>query len=447
MLTRQTANLPNIYNLTSEIQKNTLLNRGILEIGGIALPQVAMSNNKDEALERAGLSGLFFTLSFLTPLIFIPFFNRIFLNKSGIVKDFKGVEKKILYVSKKHLNKDAEKMVNGIKSTAIELDLAEKQKTTKHQEAFNRILERFPDKEELRKKLLKTHRNVYISDFLSTEWMLGAAPWACMEITEHRTKKKGFSAAFNLKENNVDDKKYKADKHRKMIANAIVATIPALVIPRIVIRGIGQNHKALMESKNILKKGYGALLSTIKKKADCFDYTDSIYMSKTIFALMWLLGDYPNCLICARDKHEVKDKAIRFGVMNIMFFGGDFFINNILGRLSDKFAGTKIMQNDNNKKGFFKRFTLEIKNIKDLEKFKGPISQELKRTKTMSAVIYWASLLINMGLIGFGLPAFLNRMLRNDIAKENAFETANSVHPENKYYIKNPVFANFNLKN
>lgn len=429
-----------LYNLTSKVQENTLLNRGILEIGGIAAPQVAMSNNKDEAIERAGLSGLFFGISFLTPFVLIPQFNKFFLRKSGIVNDFKGVEKKILEVSKKHLTKDADTMVKGIRQTAQELDNIDK--TTKHKEAFEKILNRFPDKEVLRQKLLNTHKNIHSSDFLTTAWMLGAMPWGLMEFTERRTHKKGFSAAFEMKENTVDDKKYQSDKHKKMLANAIIATVPAILAPRLISKGIGQNHKALTESTNFIKKGYGNILELIKKKADCFDYTNSIFMSKTIFALMWLLSDYPNCLICSRDKHEVKDKAIRFGFMNLMFFGGDFLLNNVMGRLSDKFAGTKIMETEKLPKnsGFLKRFGLQMRSFKDLANVEGISAKELNRTKNMGAGIYWASLLINMGIIGLGLPAFLNRMLKNDIEKEKAMETA-QFHPP----LDKKIFKEFEL--
>ncbi len=417
----------NLYNLTSRVQENTLLNRGILEIGGIAAPQVAMSNNKDEAIERAGLSGIFFGISFLTPFVLIPRFNKFFLKRSGIVNDFKGVEKKILEVSKKHLTKDADTMVKGIRETADHLDTINK--TTKHKEAFEKIINRFSDKEVLRQKLLNTHKNIHTSDFLTTEWMLGAMPWAIMEFTEFRTHKKGFSAAFKMKENTVDDKKYQSDKHKKMLANAVVATVPAILAPRLISKGIGQNHKALIESKNFIKKGYGNLLEFIKKKADCFDYTNSIFMSKTIFALMWLLSDYPNCLICSRDKHEMKDKAIRYGFMNVMFFGGDFFLNNVMGRLSDKFAGTKIMKTETLPKdaGFFKRFGMQMRNFKDLPNIEGLSKKELNKTKNMSAGIYWASLLINMGIIGIGLPAFLNKMLRNDIEKEKSLKAPKTI--------------------
>lgn len=153
---------------------------------------------------------------------------------------------------------------------------------------------------------------------------------------------------------------------------------------------------------------------------------------------MWLLSDYPNCLICSRDKLEVKDNAIRFGFMNLMFFGGDFLLNNVMGRLSDKFAGTKIMETEKLPKdaGFLKRFGLQMRSFKDLANVEGISAKELNRTKNMGAGIYWASLLINMGIIGLGLPAFLNRMLKNDIEKEKAMETAQFHPPLDKKIFK-----------
>ena len=41
-----------IYNITAQVQENTVLNRGLLDIGGYAIPQIIMSNNKDEKIER-----------------------------------------------------------------------------------------------------------------------------------------------------------------------------------------------------------------------------------------------------------------------------------------------------------------------------------------------------------------------------------------------------------
>ena len=43
----------------------------------------------------------------------------------------------------------------------------------------------------------------------------------------------------------------------------------------------------------------------------------------------------------------------------------------------------------------------------------------IHKTRKYGSALYWFSLLSNMALIGFGLPAVLNRMLRNTIKRDN----------------------------
>ena len=52
-----------MYNVTSNIQTNMILNKGILELGGFAVPSVIMANNKVEAREKAERSGLSFSIA------------------------------------------------------------------------------------------------------------------------------------------------------------------------------------------------------------------------------------------------------------------------------------------------------------------------------------------------------------------------------------------------
>lgn len=385
-----------IYSITTNIQNNTLLNRGILDIGGIGIPQALMSNNKDEAIERGSQSLLYFGMSFLTPFFMLPLFNKRALKSTGIVKNFQNNEKRILEVSKKYLTKDADFMEKGIKITA---------KNLKTECDFQNILNRFNNKEELRQKLLEAHHKIFRNDFLSTAWMWCATPWIITEATERRTNKKGFSATYEMRENNVDDEKYKQNKIKKMIGTALIATIPAILIPRVVTKNMANGKLA--------------------KYADCFDYTGAKFMSKTIFALMWGLVDYPNQLIQSRDKNELKDRAIRYGAMVAMFFGGDLAFNYILGKTSDKLFNTKVMNKN------------VLKSFKDIEKLEGNV---LRRTKYAGIGIYWASLLANVALLGVGLPGFLNFMLKKDIAKEQNIETKQYLTMEN--FIKNKTIKN-----
>ena len=83
------------YKTTAYIQNHTLLNRGITTIGGSTVPQCVMSNNKDETRERAIMGGIYFVASYLTPIILLPFYNKHFLAKNGVIK--KGDKLHIYY--------------------------------------------------------------------------------------------------------------------------------------------------------------------------------------------------------------------------------------------------------------------------------------------------------------------------------------------------------------
>lgn len=419
--------------ITTKVQENTLLNRGIVDIGGCAIPQALMSNNKDEAIERGSLSLLYFVLSICTPFFMLPFLNKKFLASSGLVKDFKGLEKDIMKVSKEYLTQDASYLLKGIKEKGIyldaeklvnegkkqgkNLDLNTEMKRLKdnglkleHQNAFENLLNRYKGKQnELKEKLAKVHKDVFKYDFLTTAWMWCAAPYVATEITEKRTHKKGFSAAFDMvDQSKYDEKKYNNAKKKKMLTSALIATIPPLITP-----------KLLMKS---LTKG------NLRKYASSFDYSEGMFMSKSIFALMWLLCDYPSALVSARDKMERKDRAIRFGALFVMFFGGDFAINNIIGRTIDKFAKTKIMKRTdqsldvkgvNRAKQFMKDFTLLPRNFSELNSLAAP-KNVIDKTKKYGAALYWFALLANCALIGFALPAGLNKMLKNSVKRDHS---------------------------
>ena len=196
---------------------------------------------------------------------------------------------------------------------------------------------------------------------------------------------------------------------KKLAWNLAFVTLPGIIFSKAVTKGLSLKHAS---DRNIFTK-------TIAKKPSYFNYTSGTNMSKTIYASIWMLSSFPAKIISARDANERKDRAIRDAGLFTMFFGGDFLINNILGRLSDKYLGTKIMDKKPDKKsGFFRNFTLSIKNFRKLEEDKNLSKAVLNRTKTVGAGMYWAALLINTALIGFALPKVLNKFLRNNIKKE-----------------------------
>lgn len=403
------------YNLTSQIQSNTLLNRGLLDIGGIAVPQMAMSNNKDEAIERGSMSGLYFAASFLAPFVLLPFFNKVFLSQAGITKNFKTSEKRIIEVSKEYLVKDSKFLVDGIRKTAekIEQKAFKKGKNTTIKKDFENILTNFDGKiDVLKDKMIKAHENIYSADYICTGLMFSAVPWLATEITKLRTKRSGYSATYSMIDENKSSqnaKSHESQKKKKLLASLLIAVVPGIIVPKLVTKGLTGDSK---------------FLNFIKKNPANFNYKKGIYPSKAIFALMWFLCDFPSTVVSARDKYERKDRILRSSGMLSIFFFGDSILNNVLGRFSDRVFKTKIMDRSKitEKTGFIKKAFMQPKTFEQIEDLQGVSKKILNRTKRVGAGLYWVTLLANMGLLGFGLPAFLNKVLKTNVKKDSLLQ-------------------------
>jgi len=421
----------NIYNATAYVQDHTLINRGITTLGGSTVPQCIMSNNKDEAQERAMMGVIYFIASYLTPIMLIPLYNKHFLKNKGITKSLEGEAKRIIQVSKEYLTPNAD-LRKGLEETARIFDKESKNSAT--QKAFDEIYNRYNNPEKLKKDLLSVHEKVLMTDFITTGAMWSAIPWIATEFTEHRTKRTDFSAGFNLKDApNKSKEDIKKSKTKKLLWNIAFSVIPGIIFAKTITKGL--NTKITKNTNVILKK--------IAQKPHNFDYQSGTNMSKTIYASIWVLSSFPAKLISSRDSNERKDRALRDIGLFTMFFGGDFLINNILGRTADKFLGTKIMNTSDKNLNFFQKFGLSTKNFRKLENTKELSPEILKKTKTAGACIYWASLLTNTLLIGFGLPKVLNKFLRHNISKENAENNKSS----DSYLAKNISFEKFNKTN
>lgn len=399
-----------LYNVTAQIQENTVLNRGLLDLGGSAIPHMIMANNKDEAVEKGTMSGLYFVTAFMAPFVLLPFFNKKFLSLNKIVKNFDNNEKRIIEVSKKYLTKNSDYMLDGIRETAekLEIEAEKKGKKIKVKQDFENIINRFSDKEELKNKLLKTHENVLFADFLTTAWMWCATPWAAMEVTKLRTKRSGFSATYNMVDENqskLNSQKHEKEKKKKLLYSALIGIIPALIFPKLITKGLQSDNN---------------ILGIVKKLPQNFNYTKGMFPSKTIFGAIWLLCDYPSQIVSSRDKYERRDRAIRGAASITVFFGGDFFLNNLFGRLSDKVLNTQIMDRAKitQDSGFIRKLFMKPKNFSELADLKNIAPEVLKKTKNIGAGLYWLTLIANMGLLGFGLPFVLNRFLKNTIQKD-----------------------------
>ncbi len=102
---------PPLYTMTAGIEKNSVLNRALMEAIGIEVPFAIMSNNKDEFFERALRGLLFIFASFIAPVITMPLINKFILKNMGIIRNTDEVH--ILRVSKKYLAKNAKLMLEG----------------------------------------------------------------------------------------------------------------------------------------------------------------------------------------------------------------------------------------------------------------------------------------------------------------------------------------------
>ncbi len=386
-----------LYDATAFIQAHTLLNRGLTNVGGCAIPNAIMSNTKEEALERLGMSAMSVTFAFIMPLFLLPRYNKLFLSKNGIVKNFTNNEKKIIQVSKEFLTKDTNTFVKAVKEAG---------KNLKAEKDFDNILKRFDGKEEeLKQKLLKAHEQILRSDFMSTGVLMGSIPWIATSITEHKTGRKGFSATFNmLDENQSSHETKKNSKLKRLLYTLAFAFIPGIIISKAVTAGLRAKTA-----------------NFIKNNAQNFNYTSGVSMSKTINALKWAFTGFLAKLPSSRDKYELRDRTAREGATFLMFFGGDFLINNILGRLSDRYLGTKIMNTDKydgKEIGFWKKFTLPTRSFRKLDKIKNASAETIRRTKNIGAVLYWVALISNMAILGFTLPHFLNKLLKHTVEKD-----------------------------
>lgn len=309
------------FGVVSNIESNLLLNKGITEIGGFIIPQAIMANNTDESIERSFKSILYFLITFVSPIVLLPLFNRKALSHYNITSNFKNNEKRILEVSKKYLTKDGEYLKKGMKLKSQEL--------FDNTEGFDSILEKYNmDAEKLRKDLIDTHTSIHFADLLTTNLMVASYPWLGNLFTKYRTSRSGYSGTYKMADEKftkeIASKTDKTKKIRQTITFCL-AILPALTLPltlkTAMLKGRSNNNK---------------ILKWLNNNADMFDYKKAMYMSRATALAMWLTGDYLPNLLASRDKYELNDSLIRATVLDSFFWGGDLLLKKLLAKGSDK---------------------------------------------------------------------------------------------------------------
>ncbi|MDR1167483.1 MAG: hypothetical protein LBK53_01150 [Heliobacteriaceae bacterium] len=357
-------NFGNFYAASGNVEKNMILNRAIINVGGI-FPWMFQSNNKEEKKERTANILIFAALAFAAPVLIVPALNRIMA---------RGLNShKLLHISNASL-KDLEK-------TKLALPNAD---------------------EALRKKLIKAKTNVLCADLLITGYTLGSLGFLNNYMTKKRTGKSGFSAELEMADSGLITNRashYERTKKQRAVGFALGVAAISTAIPMMLRKGLMAN------------KGFMA------KHAHLFDYRKGIYMSR----LAMLLGVIMNCgglLIASRNKTEFKDWAIRLSITEPVFFGGDIVVGGLLAGLSDKIFKTKITNNSENPSFLRKIFpkTRPIEEINALVKDR----KLTKGTQKAAAGIYWGNIAIVSALLGFTVPYLCNKMIKHDVAKDAA---------------------------
>ncbi len=392
----------NFYNATAGIQENTILNRGIMDLGGYSIPSAIMANNPVERKERLTKSTIYFIIAFLSPLITLPISNKFALSKLfKITENYGSSENEIIKLSNKYLNGSVKKMIGGIKE--LSEDLLKKKKDVK---GFDTLLERYKGRENLlRKKLIKAKNTIFASDYLFTGVLTGSVSWIVNKLTKKMTGRTGFSAEYKMADDNYTKKQaqpYEKNKLKKYLSFLAVAVASSIIIP-------------LTLGKSMLSKNPKGLFKILKENAHKFDYVDGKYMSLLTYFSIFLTSESPGVILSGRDKSEMKDWATRLGVIGALFFGGDAALNSTVGRVLDKKLGTMLVDVEKMKKpSLFHKIFPPIRSFKEIEKLKGVGEEVLTKTKKYATRMYWGNFLAIMLTMGIGMPHFLNLILRKN---------------------------------
>lgn len=376
--------------LAAYLDERVLLGKAVLDVISLDAPQIIMANNNFERREKFNKSAFSFVLGYISPLVTLPLTNRLAMRYvAKLTKSCFAKDSNIIQLSNKYLvnSKETKK--------GIEL-LSQKLKTD-----YKPILERVGgDYEVLRKKLINAKNSVLAFDLLFTSASIGSLGFYNNWQTKKKTKQDGYSAEFSMADKDIVEQRAQSYKANEPLRKAAWGGILAAI-----------TMSPLLIKKGLTSQKVNAFNNYIKKIAPKFDYTDGIFMSRLPFFIS-AIGLYSGITLASRNQTELKDTTIRSTVSTAAYFGGDILIGSILGRLSDKYLKTGLMET-NVEKSFLNKIIPPVKRLKDLG----------VRDKNIGAALYWVNLAILSACMGFGIPYLINKMIRHDVAKDAQAKT------------------------
>ena len=429
------------YRMSAELEKNIPLSRGVIDIFGSDIPWLIMANNKQERWEKARRMTVVFVLCFLSPIAVLPVFNRIGMKYgSKLVKSVWSDNHKAIHLSNKNLV-NVEKMKEGLKELSNKYENGPiedayrwirknitgkeiKQKSINYEKMVENIKTEYKLNDEqawekLRQKLINTKNGVMSADYLFSSISLGSVGFVNNLVTKKKTGQSGFSAEFSMADKSLVEKRAedyeKSWKKRYAVMLAGALTL-GLGIPFMVKKGMSSQGK-----------------NAIKNCGHWFDYSKGIYMSRLSLLLGNLLICHGGALLANRNKTELKDNALRFGMADALFFGGDVVVGSVLGRMISKMKGIELIDSSpENKKRLMPR-------VKEMSKIADP------KEKRVACGLYWLNLAIIAASMGFVVPAIANKITRKDVKKD--IEKHNLKFDNNTFFKNNirqsEVFKNF----
>lgn len=380
---------PNFNGFTDLVMGNIFLNKALFDLTSSDIPWVIMANNKEERRERINRSALSIGMVFVSPLILLPFINRLAMRKLTPNLASKGWH--AIKLSNNALE-SAEKTKSGLEDLSKELKVD-----------FKPIVDKVGgDYDKLRSKISTAKNIVLGADLMLIAGSFGHIGFFNAWQTQKKTGQIGYSAELKMADKEVIEKR--AKKLKKTEKFRYAAFLTGLL-------GLTVAMPAAIKHGLTTPK-VNKFSSFVKKHADKFDYKDAIFMSRLPLALSFLTAHF-GIFMASRNNTERKDNLIRSSATLSIFFLGDILLASLLGRASDKYLKTSLIKRDGDNK-FLNKVLPPIKELKELQ------ATASHKSVKIAKGIFWANFAILSTLMGVITPYFINKLIKKDVAQDSS---------------------------
>ncbi len=376
--------LPVTVTLAKNLQDYSLVNRGVLDTLGAAVPMVALARNENERREKILDRSIVIGSAFLLAPVHAWLIMRAVAKRSNIAhqlmtlsyKDLQSVESLKLGIQK-------------LTQTVIPpLDLGKFHKKLNLPRHIN---------EALRKKLINAKTYMLIPDLITECLIFANLGWMTNFFTLKLTGKHQFTGEMSAVPEKALDDLYQEDSEfqndegsRKLLTVGAAFAVPIAL-------GLFL-RKAMMTVPK--KTGVlGRLLRKLKENAFYFDYKKGVWMSLSTLGVviaMQFLGQ----VLAARSERERRENLIREGMLNVVFFWG----NALWMRLISK--------------SIFKRLKIPVETSIQKVMEKAPAGLK-RKAGTIASVSYLGSFVLNTLSLS-GVVVFNNHLTTQQVREDSA---------------------------